>query len=79
MTLEHLDEIDAFSKAMKAHRAYAECCKKARAASARNDTRLMSKCRARCEETLLDELIATNAAGVVGVADPAFVHAKRGV
>ncbi|WP_417733101.1 hypothetical protein [Rosistilla oblonga] len=77
MTLEHLDELEAFSKAMKAHRDYADDCKKAIDARDRKDTRLMGKMRVRCERSLIDELAATNAAGIVGKADPEYVEAGR--
>jgi outer membrane lipopolysaccharide assembly protein LptE/RlpB len=78
MTLEHLDELEAFSRAMKAHRDYADDRKKALGARDRNNTRLMGRMRGRCERSLIEELAATNAAGIVGKADPEYVNKQRG-
>lgn len=72
------DERQAYADAFAAQRKYARNRKKALDARARKDKRAMGKYRARCAETLLDELVATNAAGIVGKSDPDYVNAKRG-
>ncbi|MFV1850142.1 MAG: hypothetical protein ACMZ66_05480 [Thalassospira sp.] len=72
------DERQAFADAFAAQRKYSKNRQGALDARKRKDTRAMGKYRAKCAESLLEELAATNAAGIVGKADPDYVHAKRG-
>ena len=72
------DERQAYADAFAAQRKYAKDRQKAIDARKRKDKRGMGKYRARCSQSLISELVATNAAGIVGKADPDYVNAKRG-
>ena len=76
--ISSIDERAAFAKAFAAQRKNSKNRAKALEARDRRDTRKMGELRAACRISLIEELMATNAAGVVGKADPEYVNAGRG-